>query len=227
MTARSIVIVNQGNVPVVEINNFVLAMEEYLGKWYAAFWPETMGTTIRIAGAGPVPVGSAPLVLAPTTTQAGSLGYHVKTPDGQPTAIVELDACRNYNWPWTIAASHELEMLINPNMDRYARSGDKFYPIEVADAVSFHRGWRIGFVEVSNFTTPAYWGLTDNTRYDALARVTNPLPVIPAKGWLMSSSNGSWASAYGAELAPDHLAYLSGHQGRSKQIAQFADHPGS
>lgn len=221
MTAFALALVNQASVDDSEIAAFLPAASEFIAKWVAAFWPETMGSTIRAVPDGEQPgSGEVPITLAPNTTLANSLGYH-NYQDGSPLGIVELDACRLYNEPWTIAATHEItELLVNPDLARFTTIEGRSYPIEVADPVTgLH--FDINGVAVSNFSTPSWWGLASDTRYDAMAQVTRPLPTIPHLGWLEWSEGGTYTSAYGSDLPDAKIAYMKTRDGRRARIRKL------
>lgn len=225
MPRFDIAVVDEAGISAEEVSDFAGAAEEYIGQWLAAFWPEVQGSTVRMTDSTSS-TGEVQLVLAPTISHAGTLGYHDDNASGLPVGIVELEACRQSNWSWQIAASHELaEMLVNPQLDRYARiSGyDRRYPIEIADPVT-SESFLVGQVPMSNFTTPAFWNLASGNRYDAMGLVHSPLPTIPSKGWLEWAENHSgqwqWANAWGAELTPGMIAYMRDRQGRRFRLRQ-------
>jgi hypothetical protein len=214
--AFKLAVVNEAALPDADVAAFVAAAEEWIGKWLAPFWPEVAGSTIRTATPGTVAAEEAQIVLAPTTTMANSLGYHEKSPSGLPIGIVELDACLKYGVAWTIAGTHEIgELLINPALDRFAAAGSRQYPVEIADPVTSD-SFAIGGVMVSNAVTPAWWdpAAPPGSRFDIMALVTQPLPEIPHRGWLEWSENGVYSSAYGTDMAPNHIAYMRARHGR-------------
>ena len=214
MNAFPVAVINEAEIPETEVAAFVAAAEAWLVK-LVAFWPDTKGATVRAVAADAAPTPrEAQLVLAPTTTHAGTLGYHDKTPIGMPVGIVEIDACRQYAWPWTIAACHELgEMLVNPKLDRFCSIGGKEYPIEICDPVTCDQ-LDIQGVPMANATSPDFWNGKAGAHYDLMGRVKAPLPQIPHLGWLEWSEKGTWASAWGADLALPQIAYLRTRQGR-------------
>jgi len=219
MPRFDVALVNAAAYPQEQVSDFLIAMRTYL-VWVADFWPETVGSTLREVSHGADMTGLAPLVLAPNTTMAGSLGYHDKMRDGMPTGIVERAACDAFNWPWTIAAAHELgELLIDPTTDRMVTVAGRTFPVEIADPTTAERGHMIGNVEVANFTTPAFWGLPGPAgRYDMYATVPRPLPTIPHLGWLEWWSGSAWQNEWGAEPDPATLAYHNAHVGRRAMI---------
>lgn len=224
MPAFKLAVVNEASLPDAEVAAFVFAADEYIGKWLAAFWPEVVGTTIRCAPPGSTADDEAQIVLAPNTTLANSLGYHEKSPSGLPIGIVELDACLKYNEPWTIAGTHEIgELLINPVLDRFVTVGSRQYPVEIADPATSD-SFEMDGVRVANSVTPAWWGLaaSADSRFDIMGLVHQALPTIPHRGWLEWSENGVYSSAYGPDIAPDHIAYMNARRGRRWRLRQLS-----
>ena len=216
-----IVVVNQGGVPVDEVAHFVGVAQTWLETYVRPCWPkEAAGSVITMASGAMH--GDAPLVLAPNTTIANSLGYHTRMKDGSPISIVELDACRRYNQPWTIAATHEIaEMLVNPALDRFVQADGKNWPLETADPVTSY-DFPIGGVRVANVTTPTFWGLLGPVGvYDVMRKVAAPLSgpsSIPHGGWMEWEEGGSYRNAWGADLSPLQIAYLAERRGRRFQL---------
>lgn len=219
MPGAAVALVNSAAVPDAEIAAFVAAAPAFLASYLAPFWPETAGMTLQATGPAP---GGARLVLAATTTHPGTAGFH----DPADGDIVEIDACRQYGMPWTVAAFHELsEGAVNPNLTRFAQIDGRWYPVEIADpciadtfliAIGGRRT-----VAAPNFSTPAYWGIGSGDRYDLMEKIAEPLAVAkkpPPGGWLESSDGGGGAyeGNYGDEVTamPDLVAYMRARQGR-------------
>jgi hypothetical protein len=117
-----------------------------------------------------VPSGSEPasgawwLSLLDDSDQAGALGYHDLTPDGQPLSKVFAGTDLKYGYTWSVTASHELlEMLADPNINltvfsQKSQTAGTLYAYEVADACEADEfGYKIGDVLVSDFVFPAWF----------------------------------------------------------------------
>jgi hypothetical protein len=218
-------VLNHGNVPVAEVEAFCAATEELVLARIVPYWPDFAGTRIR-----PVPIGDAefpheiPLSLAPNTTVANSLGYHTTTAFGLPIGTVELDACEKYNWPWTVAGSHEVvEILGNPSVSHFVTVAGRTFARELVDFVTSDQIDIVG-VKVCNCVTPRFFepNAIGMGGLDILDKVEGPLPTIPRGGWAQwQDPNGLYQSAYGAEVSPDMIAYMDERQGRSKRIASM------
>jgi hypothetical protein len=90
--------------------------------------------------------------------------YHTLTSEGLPQVKVSVINAKRANWPWTMAASHDLlEMLANPSLNlttffsKHGRTG-RLYSLEICDPVrSPELAYEIDGVVVSNFVYPAWF----------------------------------------------------------------------
>lgn len=224
MPAFRLALINEANLAAEEVSAATAAFAEFLSM-VAAFWPETSGSSIRVTSQPEA--GEAQVILAPNTTQANTMGYHQTTPSGDPVGIVELDACRLYSWPWTVAASHEIaELLINPQLARFVTIGGRTYGTEICDPVTSDQ-WMIGGIAVSNFTTPEFWNPSSpqGSRFDYLGNAEAPIPTIPHRGWMEWQEGSAWTSRYGAEITSDMIRYMHTRRGRRHSLKlRTADH---
>lgn len=190
---------------------------KWLNTYVATLYAEVGGSTVAVLAKGaPLPAGNAQVVIAPNTTVANSLGYHTKTPDGMPIAIIEMDACIQYNVAPTIVLCHELaEASINPELDQFVASGDRQYPKEIVDPVTLD-SFLLDGLPVANVVGPAFWDLTASagSRFDLLGNVHAPLPTIPRGGWMEWAENGQYQSAWGEDIDPQMAAYMRARMGR-------------
>lgn len=216
MPAYKLAVINHSDVPQTEIDGFVDAARQWITH-LSQYWPEVSGTTIRAIAAGGSPANDeAWLVIAPNTTQADSLGYHQWTASGLPTAIVEMDACRQNHVVWTIPGTHEIgELLINPRLDQYVAVGSFWYPKEICDPVTSDQ-FSIGTTAVANAVTPAWFDRLSpiTAQFDLLGNVHAPIPQIPNGGWVEWWDGQTWQHAWGAATAPSMRAYMNSRRGR-------------
>jgi hypothetical protein len=223
MPAFQIAIVNNADVDPNDLAAFVAAAPQWLAR-VQQYWPEVTGTTFRVVPAGESPASTeAQLVLAPNTTLANSLGYHTENSwMGPPVGIVELDACKTYNVPWTVTATHEIgELLINPKIDQFISVNNLSYPKEIADPVTGDQFLSLGGVAVSNVVTPAWFDTSApaGSVFDLLGLANAPIPTIPAHGWLeWKDAAGNWNSQYGPNVAPDAVAFMTMKKGRRSAL---------
>ena len=110
--------------------------------------------------------------------QAGALGYHELTSQGNPLGKVFAGLDMQSGSSWTVTLSHELlEMLADPWINWCAQGSDgKIYALEVCDAVEADElGYQIDDVLVSDFITPAWFEATQADCVDFKRRILKPL----------------------------------------------------
>lgn len=223
MPAYKLAVINEASVDAGEVDAFVAGASIWVLQYLAQAWPEVAGTTIRAVPAGQAANSDeAQIVLAPNTTLANSLGYHTWTDAGLPTGIVELDACRQYNQPWTIPGTHEIgELLINPRVGEYVYAGTFQYPKEICDPVTSDR-MTVGAIQAANAVTPAWFDqmAPASSQFDLLGNVHAPIPHIPRGGWVEWWDGSGWQNAWGSDISPDMLAYMNHRRGRRYTMRQ-------
>ena len=134
--------------------------------------------------------------------QAGVLGYHELTGDGNPLGKIFAQFDIRNGSSWTVTLSHELlEMLADPWINWCAVGNDnRVYALEVCDLVEADElGYQIDGVLVSDFVTPAWFEPTCADRLDFRRHLTRELEVHaggyvsvfdPHRGWTQISARG-------------------------------------
>lgn len=140
-----------------------------------------------------VPKGYWPLIIKRDIDTLGATGIHSSDKNGQPFALLSYDTA----FVWTVTASHELlDMLADPFGNRTI-SGPSPNPadkgkivnllVEVAQPVEGEENdYEIDGVKVSDFVTPAFFGVTKKkeSHYSFRGAVKEPLKI--AKGGFLS-----------------------------------------
>lgn len=147
----------------------------------------------------PVP-GQWQLVFADNSDQAGALGYHEVTANGDPIGFVFAKDDIKYGTSWTATASHELlEMLGDPDIttieEQYNSDGSStFRAKEVCDvceddSLGYHKTQSDGtpfrlpdgtpFL-YSDFIYPLYWNqlAPAGSKFDYCGHITKPLEIL-------------------------------------------------
>lgn len=137
---------------------------------------------------------------------ASALGYHDKTPSGQPLGKAFVRTTLSDGQKVSVTVSHELlEMLGDPSCSSADQDGNVFWAKEAADMVENDEyeieipdGWAGAGtkIAVSNFGLLAWW---DSSRtvgpYDFLGKLTKPLGLTPG-GYMsfldMSNPSRGW-----------------------------------
>jgi hypothetical protein len=175
-------------------------------------------------GQPPVP-GQWQLIFADTSDQAGALGYHETTVNGDPIGFVFVKSDLADGTSWTVTASHELmEMLGDPDITTAeeqdnsdgsmtfrskelcdACESDSFgYLRKQSDGTSFRLPDGTPFL-YSDFVLPAYWNqlAPAGSKYDFGGHITAPLQILPGgyMGILQVPKTVQWGQVQ-ADMTP-------------------------
>lgn len=142
-----------------------------------------------------VPTGKQPdpgtwwLTLLDDSDQAGALGYHDLTSEGQPIGKVFAGTDLKFGSSWSVTASHELlEMLGDPNINLTVlvqgddQTAGTLYAYEVCDACEDDKlGYEIDKVLVSDFVYPSWFESfrePNSTQFDKQKKISKPLQLL-------------------------------------------------
>lgn len=154
------------------------------------------------------------IVILDDADQAGALGYHDFTVNGQPIAKVFAKTDQQYGASWTVTLTHELaEMQADPWINSLVQTANtRAYALEIGDPVEDDS---LGFeytasngvtTLLSDFVTPAWFQPGAAGPYDHCKHCTKPLQVL-AGGYAQYVSTGSWqqvnAQGLPEEMDPD------------------------
>ncbi|MBS1850955.1 MAG: hypothetical protein JST79_08585 [Acidobacteria bacterium] len=170
-----------------EIPPVVAALQQQVTHDFRPAWGIDAELTLVPAGSEPAR-GAWWLSLLDDSDQAGALGYHDLTLDGQPLGKVFAATDLKYGDAWSVTASHELlEMLADPNINRTvfcqkAPGAGTLYAYEVADACQADAfGYKIGDVLVSDFVFPAWFEdfrAEGSTQFDRENHIHKPFGLL-------------------------------------------------
>lgn len=172
-----------------QISTATAALQIQIDRDFGPAW-QIGADLISVATGAPVPSGTWVIYVMDTTDQAGELGYHDITSEGNPLGKIFAKDDMTYGLSWTVTLSHELmEMLADPYIQNSVFVQDtnttgRLYALEVADSCqedSF--GYSINGVLVSDFVFPAWFEgfrSQDSTRFDYMGVLRAPLTL--AKG---------------------------------------------
>jgi hypothetical protein len=113
--------------------------------------------------------------------QAGLLGYHHLTKDGQPVASVFVESTLAVKQPVSVVACHELfEMAIDPLANLWAQAADgSEYAYEMSDPVE-EDTFLVDGIPMSNFLYPTWFEPCQHakgTKFDHLGRLKEPFSI--------------------------------------------------
>lgn len=171
----------------------VAALGAQVNEDFAPYYGTPITIEIAAAGTKPDP-GVWELVFLDDSDQAGALGYHETTVNGDPIAYAFAKTAIANGESWTVTASHELlEMLADPEINSVIEQDNPdgsmtMYFKEVCDPCeddSF--GYRKAhfklpegsLVLLSDFVLPSYWQAnSEGTAFDFTGHITKPLSLI-------------------------------------------------
>lgn len=190
----NIAVINESTVVAdADLPAVIEALQRQVDLDFAPLWGQAIDTTLSVWDkTKPTPPGTWELVILDDSDQAGALGYHDTTSNGDPIGKVFAKDDIKFGSSWTVTASHELlEMLGDPGINITAEvdtsGGTKFYAYEVCDACeddSF--GYKITTADgkdimVSDFVTPFFFMpniAPPSSRYDFKGHITKPLQIL-------------------------------------------------
>ncbi len=214
MADIKIAVVNESTeVSDTDVSKLVPALQKQVTNDFAPAWGVPADLRFVPKGQKPNP-GEWWLVILDDADQAGALGYHDVTDEGQPLGKVFARTTRIDGGNWTVTASHELlEMLGDPeiNLTVFVQDDNhsgRLYAYEVCDACEDDQfGYTIDGVLVSDFVYPAWFESfrkKNSTQFDFKNHISEPLQLIKGGyiGYFDVASGSGWQqlTAKGAPL---------------------------
>lgn len=205
MTIPSIAVyTHTGLLPANLIQSWVVSAQIALHTDFAPHWDDANLRYVPPGGA--ITADEWQLVFFDRSDQAGALGYHDKTPGGQPLSKIFVADCLDDGNNWNVTASHELhEMIADPNINRTVTIDGIEYAYEVDDACEDDRyAARVGGHLQSNSVTPAWFdpaGVAPFTIYPCPA-ITAPLQLAPGGYIGVRPLGGQWMQRVANEGGP-------------------------
>jgi hypothetical protein len=171
MNKRSVVVVNHSRIPDSEVNLTASAVnrqirENLLPTWgiYALVWagPEVSSTwKIHLWDEPPV-------------SAIDSLGKR-EIENGN----VFIGPCQRNKTPWSVILSHEtLELLVNPQLNKYVLGSGRFWAHEICDPVKGSL-YSIDGVLVANFVYPEWFLVGGVGKFDHLGLLKSSFSLLP------------------------------------------------
>lgn len=185
-----------------EFQQAMINIQTQANRDFAPLWGTDQVQMTFLPKTSPVPVGNYQMVCCDDSDQAGALGYHETTENGDPIGFFFAKTDQQYGESWTVTFSHEiLEMIGDPFINTViivtnADNSLSLYAFEASDAVEADAlGYQINGTLVSDFVTP-YWfnPLETGRQYDYQKKCTSPLQLLPDGyiGMMSATSPGGW-----------------------------------
>jgi hypothetical protein len=167
--------INKATVPLgISFRKLTAALQKCYDRHFLPVWgyPVTLYNTKR---AKP---GEWRFIYFNNASQAGLLGYHDLTKNGQPVSRVYVKTTQDDGDPVSVTASHELfEMVIDPLANLWAQATRRTeYAYEMCDPVE-EDTFKVDGIEMSNFLYPAWFEPFKHpkgTKFDHLGLLKKP-----------------------------------------------------
>jgi hypothetical protein len=208
-----------------DVQDCITAMQIQHDSDFKPAWKTEVLLTFYAKG-NVLPPGTWQLVILDDSDQAGALGYHDTTVNGDPMGKIFAKDDLKDGASWTVTLSHEFhEMIIDPYICLLVQVGDIFYSYESDDAVeddSFAKPVKIPngkSILISDSVTPAWFIPGDSSgKYDLYGHVSKPFELLaggyigvldPKTGWTQLNARLSTLhSARKAKISEGHRRYL-------------------
>lgn len=198
--------INQATVPLgVPFDRLTAALQACYDKYFLPVWgyPVTLYNTTK-----PKP-GDWQFYYLDTADEAGALGYHDLTKDGQPVSKVFVKTTLDDKQLVSVTACHELfEMAIDPLANLWAENSDgKEYAYEMSDPVE-EDTFLVNGIAMSNFVHPSWFEPFKHppgTRFDHLGKLTKPFSMTKG-GYMIVKQNGKVREVFGSKAKQQRFA---------------------
>jgi hypothetical protein len=173
----------------------IAALQKQVTNDFKGFWDLDASLTLLDKSAA-LPNGLWQIVVCDDPDQAGALGYHELSENGDPLGKVFARLDLQAGSSWTVTLSHELlEMLADPDINLCAEGADgRLYALEVCDPVEADNlGYEIDGVLVSDFVTPSWFQPSRKMScYDFKHFVSSPGRLCTGGYISVRGDNGTW-----------------------------------
>lgn len=226
-----VVLINQSTVVRdADVSNTAAALDVQLNRDFAPYW----GIDGHVTAAKTVQAGQMPVYILDDSDQAGALGYHDDDPSTGPYGRVFAKTDQRYGLNWTITTSHEvLELAADPFVFSGVQiNGTQWTALEVCDAVeSDTDGYKIGDCWVSDFVTPAWFGMGSGA-YDYRKLLRRPFSLrrggymsvwTAGTGWTQKTARPVPGHTSRAEFAHRRLRKAQAQEARHAQLVEDDD----
>jgi hypothetical protein len=173
----------------------IAALQKQVSNDFKGFWDLDASLSFLDKTAA-LPKGWWQIVICDDPDQAGALGYHELSENGDPLGKVFARLDLQVGSSWTVTLSHELlEMLADPDINVCAEGADgKMYALEVCDPVEADNlGYDIDGVLLSDFVTPSWFQPSRQMScYDFRLHVSGPARLAPGGYISVRDDQGNW-----------------------------------
>jgi hypothetical protein len=164
-----------------------------LQKCYDQYFLPVWGYPLKLYNTTVAKPSDWQFVYFDTADEAGALGYHDLTKDGQPVSKIFVKTTLADNQVVSVTACHELfEMAIDPIANLWAEAADGTeYAYEMCDAVE-NDTFMVDGIQMSNFVHPSWFEPFKHppgTKFDHLGLLKKPFSMTKG-GYVIVKKNG-------------------------------------
>src|SRR5262245_41797832 len=180
-----------------------------LQKCYDTYFQPVWGYPVKLYNTDKPKPSDWQLVYFNDADEAGALGYHDLTKDGQPVSKIFVKTTLADRQLVSVTASHELfEMAIDPIANLWAEASDGTeYAYEMCDPVE-EDTFLVDGVAMSNFVHPAWFEPFQHpagTKFDHLGLLKKPFSMTKG-GYVIIKKKGKVSQVYGTKAKEKRFA---------------------
>jgi hypothetical protein len=189
----------------VQFDKLTAALQKCYDQYFVPIW----GYPVKLYNTKEEKPSDWQFVYFDTADQAGALGYHDLTKDGQPVSKIFVKTTLQANELVSVTACHELfEMAIDPIANLWSESGDGVeYAYEMCDPVE-EDTFSVDGIKMSNFVHPAWFEPFTHppgTKYDHLGLLKKPFTMTKG-GYVITKTNGKVNEVFGSKAKEKRFA---------------------
>jgi hypothetical protein len=194
----TIACINKATTPLgVDFTKLTAALQKCFDEYFLPVW----GYPVKLYTTTQSKPSDWQFVYFDTADQAGALGYHDLTKDGQPVSKIFVKTTLDANEQVSVTACHELfEMVIDPIANLWAEAADGTeYAYEMCDAVE-EDTFLVDGIAMSNFLHPSWFEPFKHppgTKFDHLGLLKKPFTMTKG-GYVITKKNGKVSEHFGS-----------------------------
>jgi hypothetical protein len=180
-----------------------------LQKCYDRHFQPVWGYPVKLYNTAEAKPADWQFIYFENADQAGALGYHELTQNGQPISKIFVKTTLDANELVSVTACHELfEMAIDPIANLWAEAADgKEYAYEMCDAVE-EDTFNVDGIAMSNFLHPAWFEPFRHparTKFDHLGLLKKPFTMTKG-GYVIVKEHGRVKEVFGSKAKERRFA---------------------
>jgi len=202
----SIACINKATVDLgVPFDKLTAALQKCYDQYFVPVW----GYPVSLYNTKAARPSDWQLIYFDNADQAGALGYHDLTKDGQPVSKIFVKTTLADKELVSVTACHELfEMAIDPIANLWADAADGTESAyEMCDPVE-EDTFEVDGVQMSNFLHPAWFEPFQHppgTKFDHLGRLTKPFTMTKG-GYMILKKKGKVSQTFGFKAKEKRFA---------------------